>query len=149
MYFVNPIIHNKATEQSIYEEGCLSFPEHFAEIDRPDKLTIEYLDEKNEKQMQVQNYELASENKRIKTEMELLKDIKKNLENTLNSKDKQIYKIHEEGDSLVENLRKKFKDPSELAQTAYTNQRGGGLAQRTKFERFRRFATFLPDPRIR
>jgi peptide deformylase len=26
-----------------YEEGCLSFPEHFAEIDRPDKLTIEYL----------------------------------------------------------------------------------------------------------
>ena len=37
MYFVNPIILNKATEQSTYEEGCLSVPDQFAEIDRPNK----------------------------------------------------------------------------------------------------------------
>ena len=34
-----------------YEEGCLSFPEHFAEIERPDKLSIEYIDENNQKQI--------------------------------------------------------------------------------------------------
>ena len=34
-----------------YEEGCLSFPEHFAEIDRPDKLKIEYIDENNQKKI--------------------------------------------------------------------------------------------------
>ena len=44
MYFVNPIILNKATEQSTYEEGCLSVPDQFAEIDRPDKCHIKYLD---------------------------------------------------------------------------------------------------------
>ena len=32
-----------------YEEGCLSFPEHFAEIDRPENIKIEYLDENNSK----------------------------------------------------------------------------------------------------
>ena len=37
MYFVNPIILNKATEQSTYEEGCLSVPNQFAEINRPNK----------------------------------------------------------------------------------------------------------------
>ena len=44
MYFVNPIIHNKATEQSIYEEGCLSVPGQFAEIVRPEKCLVRYLD---------------------------------------------------------------------------------------------------------
>ena len=44
MYFVNPIILNKATEQSTYEEGCLSVPDQFAEIDRPKKCEVEYLD---------------------------------------------------------------------------------------------------------
>ena len=44
MYFVNPIILNKATEQSTYEEGCLSVPDQFAEIDRPDQCRIKYLD---------------------------------------------------------------------------------------------------------
>ena len=44
MYFVNPIILNKATEQSTYEEGCLSVPDQFAEIDRPSKCEVKYLD---------------------------------------------------------------------------------------------------------
>ena len=35
MYFVNPLIKNKVDETSTYEEGCLSVPNFFAEIDRP------------------------------------------------------------------------------------------------------------------
>ncbi len=44
MYFVNPIIKNKNSELSTYEEGCLSVPNYFAEIDRPKKCEVEYLD---------------------------------------------------------------------------------------------------------
>ena len=51
MYFVNPIILNKATEQSIYEEGCLSVPNQFAEINRSSKCEVEYLDYNGEKKL--------------------------------------------------------------------------------------------------
>ncbi len=44
MFFVNPIIKNKNLELSTYEEGCLSVPDQFAEIDRPSTCEIEYLD---------------------------------------------------------------------------------------------------------
>ena len=48
---INPVLVSLDEEMTPYEEGCLSFPEHFAEIDRPDKLTVEYLDEKNKKKV--------------------------------------------------------------------------------------------------
>ena len=51
MYFVNPIIINKGKEQSTYEEGCLSVPNQFAEIDRPNKCEVEYLDYNGEKKL--------------------------------------------------------------------------------------------------
>ena len=44
MYFVNPEIIEKSNRDSIYEEGCLSVPGQFAEINRPDKCHIKYLD---------------------------------------------------------------------------------------------------------
>ena len=44
MYFVNPIIKNKNSEYSIYEEGCLSVPNQFAEVNRPSSCEVEYLD---------------------------------------------------------------------------------------------------------
>ena len=44
MYFVNPIIKNKNSEHSTYEEGCLSVPNQFAEVDRPSSCEVEYLD---------------------------------------------------------------------------------------------------------
>ena len=44
MYFVNPVIKNKNSEYSTYEEGCLSVPNQFAEIDRPSTCEIEFLD---------------------------------------------------------------------------------------------------------
>ncbi len=43
-YFVNPEIKNKDNLKSTYEEGCLSVPNQFAEIDRPKKCDVEYLD---------------------------------------------------------------------------------------------------------
>ena len=44
MYFVNPEIISKSKNNSTYEEGCLSVPGLFAEIDRPDKCHVKYLD---------------------------------------------------------------------------------------------------------
>ena len=43
MYFVNPEIITKSTNNSTYEEGCLSVPGQFAEIERPEKCHIKYL----------------------------------------------------------------------------------------------------------
>ena len=50
-YFVNPIIKKKNSEKSTYEEGCLSVPNQFAEIDRPSKCDVEYLDYDGQKQI--------------------------------------------------------------------------------------------------
>jgi len=50
MYFVNPVIKNKNSEKSTYEEGCLSVPNQFAEIDRPNTCEVEYLDYDGKKQ---------------------------------------------------------------------------------------------------
>ena len=49
MYFVNPIIKNKNKDQATYEEGCLSVPNQFAEVDRPATCEVEYLDYNGEK----------------------------------------------------------------------------------------------------
>ena len=51
MYFVNPVIKNRDFEKSIYEEGCLSVPNQFAEIERPRKCEVEYLDYNGEKKI--------------------------------------------------------------------------------------------------
>ncbi len=44
LYFVNPEIIWSSKEDATYEEGCLSVPGQFAEIDRPDKCHVKYLD---------------------------------------------------------------------------------------------------------
>ncbi len=46
---VNPEIIEKSKNNSTYEEGCLSVPGQFAEIDRPDKCHVKYLDYYGEK----------------------------------------------------------------------------------------------------
>jgi len=51
MYFVNPIIKNKNKEKARYEEGCLSVPDQFAEIERPNTCDVEYLDYAGKKQL--------------------------------------------------------------------------------------------------
>ena len=50
MYFVNPVIKKKNNEKATYEEGCLSVPNQFAEIDRPSQCEVEYLDYNGNKQ---------------------------------------------------------------------------------------------------
>ena len=42
--FINPIIKNISDETSIYEEGCLSIPDTFIEIERPKICEVEYID---------------------------------------------------------------------------------------------------------
>ena len=50
MFFVNPIIRNKNSNHSTYEEGCLSVPDQFAEVNRPSTCEVEYLDYNGNKQ---------------------------------------------------------------------------------------------------
>ena len=60
MYFVNPVIKNKNKELSTYEEGCLSVPNQFAEVDRPATCEVEYLDYNGEKKVLKANGLLAT-----------------------------------------------------------------------------------------
>ncbi len=48
---VNPVIKNLSNEKSIYEEGCLSIPETFIEIERPKMCEVEYIDRKGSKKI--------------------------------------------------------------------------------------------------
>ena len=50
-FFVNPIINNKDPIKATYEEGCLSVPNQFANVDRPSKCEVEYLDYNGNKQL--------------------------------------------------------------------------------------------------
>jgi len=50
LYFVNPKIIKKSDTDSTYEEGCLSVPGQFAEVDRPDKCHVSFLDYNGKKQ---------------------------------------------------------------------------------------------------
>ena len=43
-YFVNPEILDPAEEKAVYEEGCLSVPEFFEEVERPARCQVKFLD---------------------------------------------------------------------------------------------------------
>lgn len=43
-YFVNPEILNPAEETNVYQEGCLSVPEFFDDVERPARCRIKFLD---------------------------------------------------------------------------------------------------------
>jgi peptide deformylase len=43
-YFVNPEILDPSEETNVYEEGCLSVPEYFDEVERPARCRVKYLD---------------------------------------------------------------------------------------------------------
>jgi peptide deformylase len=42
---INPEIVERSDERSVYEEGCLSIPDYYAEVERPAKVRVKYLDE--------------------------------------------------------------------------------------------------------
>ena len=55
MFFINPKIIWKSKVLSTYEEGCLSIPNQFAEVQRPDKCHFKYLDYNgNEKEIKAE-----------------------------------------------------------------------------------------------
>ncbi len=42
--FINPEIVAESDEKSAHEEGCLSIPEYYEEVERPAVVTVKYLD---------------------------------------------------------------------------------------------------------
>lgn len=50
MYFVNPEIIWTSDDIAIYNEGCLSIPEQYADIERPAECKVRYMDYNGEEQ---------------------------------------------------------------------------------------------------
>jgi peptide deformylase len=44
LFLVNPEIISRSKKTSVYEEGCLSLPGHFAEIERPAECQVKFID---------------------------------------------------------------------------------------------------------
>lgn len=44
MVFLNPEITWSSEELSVYEEGCLSIPEYYEEVERPAQVKVRYMD---------------------------------------------------------------------------------------------------------
>ena len=44
LVFINPEITWESKEQSTHEEGCLSIPEYYEEVERPNEVKVKYLD---------------------------------------------------------------------------------------------------------
>jgi peptide deformylase len=43
-FFINPHIVWSSDERSVYEEGCLSIPDYYAEVERPARIKVTHLD---------------------------------------------------------------------------------------------------------
>jgi peptide deformylase len=48
--FINPEILRVSDDVSAYEEGCLSIPDYYAEVERPASLTVRYVDRDGKQQ---------------------------------------------------------------------------------------------------
>jgi peptide deformylase len=48
--FINPQIVASSDERSVYEEGCLSIPDYYAEVERPASVRVTYLDREGKPQ---------------------------------------------------------------------------------------------------
>ena len=44
LFLVNPEIVQSSAERIIYEEGCLSIPDHYADVERPERVRIRFQD---------------------------------------------------------------------------------------------------------
>ncbi|WP_457941037.1 peptide deformylase [Mesorhizobium sp. 10J20-29] len=44
LVFINPQVLGSSDERSVYEEGCLSIPDYYAEVERPATVRVSYLD---------------------------------------------------------------------------------------------------------
>jgi peptide deformylase len=50
LYIINPEITWVSDDDQLYEEGCLSLPEQYAEVERPAEVKVSYLDRNGERQ---------------------------------------------------------------------------------------------------
>ena len=50
LVFINPEIVASSDARSVYEEGCLSIPDYYAEVERPAAITVRYLDRDGKEQ---------------------------------------------------------------------------------------------------
>src|SRR5690606_15037167 len=48
--FINPEIVESSEARSVYEEGCLSIPDYYAEVERPASVRVTYLDRDGKQQ---------------------------------------------------------------------------------------------------
>jgi peptide deformylase len=49
--FINPEIVMSSDTRSVYEEGCLSIPGYYAEVERPAEIKVKYLDRDGKEQL--------------------------------------------------------------------------------------------------
>jgi peptide deformylase len=50
LVFINPEILSSSEGRSVYEEGCLSIPDYYAEVERPALVTVKYVDREGKEQ---------------------------------------------------------------------------------------------------
>lgn len=48
--FINPEIVERSDARNVHEEGCLSIPDYYAEVERPAEVTVDYVDLDGKKQ---------------------------------------------------------------------------------------------------
>ena len=51
LVFINPEIVSSTDARSVYEEGCLSIPDYYAEVERPAGITVKHLDRDGKEQL--------------------------------------------------------------------------------------------------
>lgn len=50
LFMANPEIVDASDDDAVYNEGCLSVPEHYADVTRPAEVTVRYLDRDGKQQ---------------------------------------------------------------------------------------------------
>lgn len=60
LVFINPEIITSSDERSVYEEGCLSIPDYYAEVERPASVTVKSIDRDGKEQVTVAEGLLAT-----------------------------------------------------------------------------------------
>ena len=51
LVFINPDVVSASDTRSVYEEGCLSIPDYYAEVERPATITVKHLDRDGKEQL--------------------------------------------------------------------------------------------------
>lgn len=51
LVFINPEIVASSDARSVYEEGCLSIPDYYAEVERPATITVKHIDRDGKEQI--------------------------------------------------------------------------------------------------